>query len=45
MASLNVAETEVFTGTAEAPLAGDVETTVGAPVVKLQTKLAAKALP
>jgi hypothetical protein len=45
MASLNVAETRVFTGTAVAPLAGDVETTVGAPVVKLHTKLAAKALP
>jgi hypothetical protein len=45
MASLNVAETRVFTATAVAPLTGDVETTVGAPVVKLHTKLAAKALP
>ena len=45
MASLNEAETGVFTGTAVAPLAGNVETTVGAPVVKLHTKLAAKALP
>jgi hypothetical protein len=46
MASLNVAETTVLTGTAEAPFAGTVETTVGAAaVVKLQTELAASALP
>jgi hypothetical protein len=45
IASLNVAETRVFTGTAGTPLAGTVEMTVGAPVVKLQTKFAAKGLP
>lgn len=45
IASLNVAETRVLTGTAAAPLAGSVEITVGAPVVKLHTKLAAMALP
>lgn len=45
IASLNVAERRVFTGTAVAPLAGTVEMTVGAPVVKVHTKFAAKALP
>ena len=45
IASLNVAETRVLTGTAVAPFAGTVEITVGAPVVKLHTKLAASALP
>jgi hypothetical protein len=46
MASLNVAETRVFTGTAEAPLAGTVETTVGgAAVVSVHTKLAVSAAP
>jgi hypothetical protein len=45
MASLNVAETRVLTGTALAMLAGTVEITVGALVLKLQTKLAASAMP
>jgi hypothetical protein len=46
MASLNVAEMRVFTGTAVAPLAGTVETTVGgAAVVNIQTKLAASEAP
>jgi len=45
IASLNVAETRALTGTAVAPLAGSVEMTVGAPVVKLHTKFAAMALP
>jgi len=46
IASLNVAETRVFTGTAVAPLAGTVEVTVGdAAVVKVHTKLAASAAP
>ena len=45
MASLNVAVTRVLTGTAVAPLVGNVEITVGALVLKLQTKLAASAMP
>jgi hypothetical protein len=45
IASLNVTETRVLTGTAVAPLAGSVETTVGAPVAKVHTKFAGKALP
>jgi hypothetical protein len=49
MASLNVAETRVLTGTVMAPLAGAVEMTVGgttvAAVVKLQTTLAARPTP
>jgi hypothetical protein len=45
MASLNVAETRVLTGTAVAPLVGTVEITDGAPVLKLQTKLADSAMP
>jgi hypothetical protein len=46
IASLNVAEIGVFTATAVAPLAGTVETTVGAgAVVKVHTKLAASAIP
>ena len=46
MASLNVAETRVLTGTVMAPLAGTVEITVGAAaVVKVQTKLAARPTP
>jgi hypothetical protein len=49
IASLNVAEIVVLTGTAEAPLAGAVETTVGgaavAAVVNVHTKLAARAAP
>ena len=45
IASLNVAATSVLTGTAVAPLTGRVEITVGAPVVKLHTKLAAMPLP
>jgi len=45
IASLNVAETRVLTGTAVAPLVGNEEITVGALVVKLQTKLAASAMP
>ena len=46
MASLNVAETIVFTGTAVAPLAGIVEITVGgAAVVKVHTKFAASGAP
>lgn len=43
--SLNVAETRVLTGTVVAPAAGTAEITVGAPVVKVQTKFAARALP
>ena len=35
----------MFTGTVVAPAAGTVEITVGAPVVKVQTKLALRALP
>jgi hypothetical protein len=45
IASLNVAERRVFTGTVVAPLGGTVEMTVGAPVVKVHTKFAAKVLP
>jgi hypothetical protein len=45
IASLNVAETTVLTGTPVAPITGTVELTVGAPVVKLQTKLPASAVP
>ena len=46
MTSLNVAETRVLTGTAVAPFAGTVETTVGgAAVVKLHTKFAASGAP
>jgi hypothetical protein len=46
MASLNVAETRVFTGTAVALLAGTVEITVGgAAVVNVHTKLAASGAP
>jgi hypothetical protein len=45
MASLNVAETAVLTGTPVAPIVGTVETTVGAPVVKLHEKLLASAFP
>jgi hypothetical protein len=45
MASLNVAEIAVLTGTPTAPSTGTVEITVGAPVLKLQTKLAASAMP
>jgi hypothetical protein len=45
MASLNVAETAVLTGTPVAPIVGTVETTVGAPVVKLHTKLLGSAFP
>ena len=46
MASLNVAEIVVLTGTPVAPLTGTVETTVGAAaVVKVQTKLAASPAP
>jgi hypothetical protein len=46
MAALNVAETGVLTGTAMAPFAGTVETTVGGgAVVKVHTKLAASAAP
>ena len=51
MASLKVAESVLPMGTPLAPLAGDVEVTVGAvalmdaPVVKVHTKLLAKALP
>jgi hypothetical protein len=45
MASLNVAETRVLTGTAVAPVVGNVEITVGVLVLKLQTKLAASAMP
>jgi hypothetical protein len=43
--SLNVAETGVLTGTSVAPIVGTVETTVGAPVVKLHTKLLGSAFP
>jgi hypothetical protein len=43
---LNVAETRVFTGTAVAPAAGTVETTVGGgAVVKVHAKLAARPAP
>jgi hypothetical protein len=46
IASLNVAETRVLTGTAVALLAGTVEITVGdAAVVKVHTKLAARGTP
>ena len=46
IASLNIAETGVLTGTAVAPLGGTVEITVGAAaVVNVQTKLAASAAP
>jgi hypothetical protein len=46
IASLNVAETTVLTGTAVAPLAGTVEMTVGgAPVVSVHRKLAASEAP
>ena len=46
MASLNVVETRVFTGTAVAPFTGTVETTVGgAAVVNVHTKLAASGTP
>src|SRR6202035_2083983 len=38
IASLNVAETRVLTGTTVAPFAGTVEISFGAPVVKLHTK-------
>src|SRR5579863_2717262 len=43
--SLKVAETAELTATPVAPPAGVVEMTVGAPVVKLHTKLAASELP
>jgi hypothetical protein len=43
--SLNVADTGVLTGTPVAPIVGTVETTVGAPVVKVHTKLLASAFP
>jgi len=43
--SLNVAEIAVLTATAVAPFAGTVEMTVGAPVVKVHTKFACRALP
>jgi hypothetical protein len=43
--SLNVAETSVLTGTPAAPIVGTVETTVGAPVLKLHAKLLASAFP
>jgi hypothetical protein len=46
MASLNVAETRVFTGTAVAPFAGTVETTVGGgAVVKVHTKFVTSGAP
>jgi len=46
IASLNVAETSVFTGTALAPFAGTVDITVGGgAVVNVHTKLAASAAP
>jgi len=46
MASLNVAETRVLTGTAAAALAGTIETTEGgAAVVNVHTKLAASGAP
>jgi hypothetical protein len=46
MASLNVAETRVLTGTAVAPFTGTVETTVGGgAVVNVHTKLAASGTP
>jgi hypothetical protein len=49
MASLNVAVTNVFTGTAVAPLAGTVDTTAGggavAAVVNVHTKLVASGTP
>ena len=43
--SLKVAEMSVLTGIAVARFAGTVDITVGAPVVKLQTKLTPRALP
>jgi hypothetical protein len=43
--SLNVAETAVFTKTPVAEIAGIVEITVGAPVVKVHTKFACRGLP
>lgn len=43
--SLNVAEIAVFARTPVARLAGTVEMTVGAPVVKVHTKFAARVLP
>jgi hypothetical protein len=46
MVSLNVAETTVFASTATVPFAGTVLTTLAAAaVVKVQTKLAASAVP
>jgi hypothetical protein len=46
IASLNMAETTVLTGTPTAPFAGMVETTMaGGAVVKVHTKLAASATP
>jgi hypothetical protein len=46
IAALNVAETRVLTGTAVAPFAGTVETTVGGgAVVKVHAKLADKGTP
>jgi hypothetical protein len=46
IASLNVAETRVLTGTAAAPIAGTVEITVGGgAVVNVHTKLAASGWP
>jgi hypothetical protein len=45
MGSLNVAETTVFTKIPVARFAGTVEITVGAPVVKVHTKFAWRALP
>ena len=43
--SVKVTETGALTATAVAALAGSVEITVGGPVVKLHTKLAARGLP
>jgi hypothetical protein len=45
IASLNVADTRVFRGTPVPPIVGTVEMTVGAPVVKLHTKLLGSAFP
>jgi hypothetical protein len=46
IASLNMAETRVLTGTTVAPLAGTVETTMGGgAVVKVRKKLAASGAP
>jgi len=46
MVSLNVAETAVLASTATVPFAGTVLTTLaGAAVVKVQTRLAASAVP